>query len=180
MGATLGSIHLYQAEGSDVLTELRENYHAKDFSFGWISLFNYEWQEITELRAEARRMSKLIDAPVIAFYCYDDDLLALTLHRSGKIMAQCGHSAYDIELRNKKLPVFAEQLGIDDPGGKHLSAMLKCKDVYLLIDMLEEYLGVCLYADEDFFDEGDDDEEFRRTRGKEKFENYMREVANKK
>jgi hypothetical protein len=43
--------------------------------------------------------------------------------------------------------------------------------------MLEEYLGVCLLADEEFF-EYDEDSEYVRARGREKFDQYIEKSAN--
>jgi len=42
--------------------------------------------------------------------------------------------------------------------------------------MLEEYLGVCLLADEEFFEYGDDSE-FARARGREKFDQFIEKSA---
>lgn len=178
MGTTLGSIHLYNVEESAALEELRDSYIVKNLSEGWTSLFNSEWQDAELMNEEAARFSKLADAPAAAFYIYDDDVVMLTLYRRGKSLAVCGASRMDeADVTNVNLPAFAEQFRIDDPGGERLAALLSCEDIDLVIDMLEEYLGVCLLADEEFF-EYDDDSEFVRARGTEKFDQYMKESKN--
>jgi hypothetical protein len=177
MGTTLGSIHLYNAEESAALEELRDSCLVKNLSEGWTSLFNSEWQDAELMNEEAARFSKLIDAPAAAFYSYDDDLVMLTLYRYGKSLAVCGASRMDgAEVPNMNLPAFVEQFGIDDPGGERLAALLQCEDIDLVIGMLEEYLGVCLLADEEFF-EYDEDSEYVRARGREKFDQYIEKSA---
>lgn len=90
MGTTLGNIHIYGQISDTLIDALAEQYCISTSCANWISLYSMDFQNPEWLCAETARISNMVSAPVLAFYCFDDDAATVTLYKNGNNMAECG------------------------------------------------------------------------------------------
>ena len=154
MGTTLGNIHIYGQISDTLIDALAEQYCISTSCANWISLYSMDFQTPEWLCAETARISNMVSAPVLAFYCFDDAAATVTLYKNGNNMAECGASAMEeFEPTMQELPLFATEFGIDDIDAKRLRYILDSgAEITSVISLLEEYFGVCLFADEDLIE----------------------------
>lgn len=162
MGTTLGNIHIYGQIPDAFVGELAEQYCTSTSCVNWTSLFSMEFQDPEWLCEEAGRISDMVSAPVLAFYCFDDDVVTLTLYKGGNDIAECGASAMEeFEPTMRELSLFASEFEINDSDAKRLASILESDtEIASVINLLEEYFGVCLLADEDLIEDLDEGDAF--------------------
>lgn len=137
MGTTLSSIHIF-SDSAPVNC---------GFSF---QSFSPNWQTCTDDFSEkeydypykaAKIISKSTDAPVLHFEVYDSEMIWFEFLRNGKVVSR--YSDDDL-VANKKLFAVPSLVGCGEGQKRRLSSLLSCSDIDFKIEMLEEYLGVCL------------------------------------
>ena len=168
MGTTLASFHVYQKSPEAIRPLLGEGYTAVALSEGWTSVLS-RVGECELVDKPAKKLSKALDAPVLSFLYFDDDLMTLALFKGGKLCAQYRMN-YGTEPYVAHCDAFTETLGWDKALSGRLRRIFKCSDLEEKIAMLEEFFGVALRVDAEFIKNGADS--FIRKRGDAVFREY--------
>lgn len=167
MGMTFCSIHVYCAE--PIVTT---DFKFRSFSQGWQTYMpgDDELTDPVHSQNTARMISRAVNAPVLWFYLFDDVFTNMEFYLAGKPAA-----SYSCEIggTNKNLFQIPQMVGYADGQKRRLTQILNCPDVALQIDLLEEYLGVCLIPCPELLN--DDPHSLQRTRGDKRFREYMEE-----
>ena len=102
------------------------------------------------LYADAETLSRETGKDVLAFYCFDEDAVALALYRNGKTVAE-GVSSLDEGLFQppKNMGLIAAAFGAEDAGGAELERLMTdvAMDTMQQIDELAAYLKLPLLPD---------------------------------
>ncbi len=172
MGTTLSNLHIYDVEPERVKPLLTGGYTVLGISKGWTSVFSPAFRE-KGADTLAKKVSKQTGAPVLSFYYFDDDLLALTLFQAGKWSAgycmQASGAPYLYRCGR-----FISELGFDPAREGDLRKIFRCSEAGQMVELLEEFFGVALYVDLNFFEEGTDN--FIRQRGDEAYRIYSQQM----
>lgn len=145
MGTTLTSIHIF----SDAVPK-NCNLAFRSFSRNWQTCIeDLSEQEPGDTYKAAMRMSKQTDAPVLYFSVFDSDWLWFAFLRNGKLLARYSDNDF---VSNKRLYEIPSLIGYQEGQKRRLSSILACSDIDLKIQMLEEYLGVCLLFSPELMD----------------------------
>jgi len=161
MGTTLASYHVYGQPPEAVLPLLDKNEIAVSLSEGWTSVLSRpSGCELSD--KPAKKLSKALDAPVLSFLYFDDDLMSLTFFHGGKLCAQYRMDE-GAEPYLAHVGAFAETLGWDKSLASRLKRIFGCSDMEDKVAMLEEFFGVALRVDAVFLEDGA--EAFVRQRG---------------
>lgn len=142
MALTTASIHL-RADMEYLPAEVVQGLQGTPTTNGWLCLTGETLPE--SLTSTARRLSKVHEGPVVAFFYFDEDAMSLTVFQSGKLMGQIsqegGGRATSTDLRK-----MIDVLSLDGAQAKRLRQIIQCADTNLLVDMLAELLGLALWA----------------------------------
>lgn len=159
------SIHVYTNDKINV-----EGRKFLEFSKNWATLVSTTSKNKDE--KEARKISRLVDFPVLYFYRYidveDGSYIILRLFLKGRTEALFENSCFD---RRKNLYKFPRNLGIPEGQIRRFSNILGCWNLDQLVELLEEYFGVCLMIDYDKMDNNC----YYRARGDVKYKDFMKE-----
>ena len=90
MGLTIGSLHMM---GTLTPEQQAANPYRLERD-GRVSLYDNGWDNPLALYADAETLSRETGKDVLAFYCFDEDAVALALYRNGKTVAE-GVSSLD-------------------------------------------------------------------------------------
>lgn len=149
MGTTLATIHAYKQK-LQAVQDILPSACVRQISEDWTSVLDIEPGDSEKL---ARKLSKALEAPAMAFNCFDDDLISLKLYSQGKLSAQyIMNEGYEPYL--KHCDQFVSVLGWDNKLISRLRKIFKCDDLSRKIDMLEEFFGVAFYVHSEFISEG--------------------------
>jgi hypothetical protein len=161
MGTTLASCHVYGQKTEVVRPLLEEGYIPVSLSEGWTSVLSRAGDcELSD--KTAKKLSKALDAPVLSFLYFDDDLMTLVLFSGGRLGAQY-RMDYGAEPYLAHCDAFAEALGWEKKRSERLRLIFKCSDLDEKIALLEEFFGVALRVCTEFI--GDGAEEYMRSCG---------------
>ena len=86
---------------------------------------------------------------MLHFGIFDSEMIWFTFFCDGKVAAKYSDEEFSA---NKKLYDIPGLVGYGDGQKKRLSTILQCADVDLKVELLEEYLGVCLCYHPDLLD----------------------------
>lgn len=137
MGISLSSIHIY---GNSETLECGFSFQA--FSPNWLTCTEDFSEREPSFPAETSKiLSKKISATVLCFHIFDSEMISFDVFCGGKLAARYSDDEFTA---NNKLYDIPALLGCEEEQKKRLSVILSCADVDLKIEMLEEYLGVCL------------------------------------
>lgn len=146
MGLTIGSLHMMG-------TLTQEQQAANPYRLerdGRVSLYENGWDNPLALYADAETLSRETGKDVLAFYCFDEDAVALALYRNGKTVAE-GVSSLDEGLFQppKNMGLIAAAFGAEDAGGAELERLMTdvAMDTMQQIDELAAYLKLPLLPD---------------------------------
>ena len=146
MGLTIGSLHMMG-------TLTQEQQAANPYRLerdGRVSLYDNGWDNPLALYADAETLSRETGKDVLAFYCFDEDAVALALYRNGKTVAE-GVSSLDEGLFQppKNMGLIAAAFGAEDAGGAELERLMTdvAMDTMQQIDELAAYLKLPLLPD---------------------------------
>lgn len=152
MGTTLANIHVYKQDADTIKNLLPDEYVVKEISKDWVTILNRGLMEKDPFSV-ASELSRHTTSPIITFYYFDDDVMALVLSKQGKDIANCGND-YEGEIHLENCEAFMDELGFHPESIARFTQILQCTDLGKKVDMLEEFLGVALYIDVDFLDNG--------------------------
>ena len=157
MGLTIGSLHMMG-------TLTKEQQAANPYRLerdGRVSLYNLDWDNPLILYADAETLSCETGKDVLAFYCFDEDAVALALYRNGKTVAE-GVSSLDEGLFQppKNMGLIAAVFGAEDAGGAELERLMTdvAMDTMQQIDELAAYLRLPLLPDAELAEQMETDE----------------------
>ena len=146
MGLTIGSLHMMG-------TLTQEQQAANPYRYerdGRVSLYENGWDNPLALYADAETLSRETGKDVLAFYCSDEDAVALALYRNGKTVPE-GVSSLDEGLFQppKNMGLIAAAYGAEDAGGAELERLMTdvAMDTMQQIDELAAYLKLPLLPD---------------------------------
>ena len=146
MGLTIGSLHMMG-------TLTQEQQAANPYRLerdGRVSLYDNGWDNPLALYADAETLSRETGKDVLAFYCFDEDAVALVLYRDGKAVAG-GASSLDEGLSQppKNMGLIAAAFVVEDAGGATLERLMTDAPVDTMqqIDELAAYLRLPLLPD---------------------------------
>ena len=161
MGLTIGSLHMMG-------TLTQEQQAANPYRLerdGRVSLYDNGWDNPLALYADAETLSRETGKDVLAFYCFDEDAVALALYRNGKTVAE-GVSSLDEGLFQppKNMGLIAAAFGAEDAGGAELERLMTdvAMDTMQQIDELAAYLKLPLLPDAAPAEQMETDERERR------------------
>ena len=151
MAITIGSIHV----PGTMTPEQPLDYPFYLAGENGTSLYDPEWEDPMALHEAAGMLSAETGRDVLAFYCFDEDAMGLTLLRAGESIAECAVSAYEELMQEpRNMEAIVEAFGIADPGGtKLLSILQPDMPVDACITELETYLGLQLLPNAKLFEE---------------------------
>ncbi len=165
MGTTFSSIHIYSSY------EVNDFPNFYSFSAGWQTYMpKEEPEDPLVFRALAKKISRSIDAPVLWFYIYDSESLLFEFYKNGKKVA--AYSQMDTN-GCKNLYGIPTLIGYESGQKRRLSKILSCADIDFQLNLLEEYLGVCLLPFFEIFEEEPDT--LSRVRGEKHYLAYLAE-----
>ena len=157
MGLTIGSLHMMG-------TLTQEQQAANPYRLerdGRVSLYNLDWDNPLILYADAETLSCETGKDVLAFYCFDEDAVALVLYRDGKAVAG-GASSLDEGLSQppKNMGLIAAAFVVEDAGGATLERLMTDAPVDTMqqIDELAAYLRLPLLPDAELAEQMETDE----------------------
>ena len=164
MGTTFCSIHVYSAD-----PVVYRDYRFCSFSHGWQTYMPEDegFLDPEQTQKFARKISEAVNAPVLWFYIVDTEWLCLKFYLRGKQLA--GYSGEECT-PNKNLYQIPQLIGYGDGHKHHLSKIFKCTDIDLQVELLEEFLGVCLLPFPELLDE--DPQALSKVRGDTLFRKY--------
>ncbi len=146
MGLTIGSLHMM---GTLTPEQQAANPYRLERD-GRVSLYDNGWDNPLALYADAETLSRETGKDVLAFYCFDEDAVALALYRNGKTVAE-GVSSLDEGLFQppKNMGLIAAAFGAEDAGGAELERLMTdvAMDTMQQIDELAAYLKLPLLPD---------------------------------
>lgn len=166
MGTTLASLHIFTDDIESVKAYISKEYNAYNISKGWVSV---QGNDLGSLEKEARTLSRSIDFNILAFFYFDDDLLALILFQNGKKTANY-EMTYSGGPYVKNLKAFMSAFKLEALLEKRLHDILQCSDITKKTEMLEEFFGVALYVHPDAFEDRTDN--YVRIRGNTAYSAY--------
>lgn len=142
MAITMGSIHVPGTMTPEQLLDYPCHLAEKNGT----SLYDPEWEDPMALHEAAGMLSAETGRDVLAFYCFDEDAVGLTLFEAGEPIAECAVSAYEEFMQEpRNMEAIVEAFGITDPGGTQLMSILQPDTpVDECIAQLEAYLGLRL------------------------------------
>lgn len=165
MGMTLSSVHVYSAEA---ITGMGNFLSLSD---GWQTYMPETMpDDLFELRRFAKKLSAKVTAPVLWFYIFDDEAIWFELYRNGKRVS--AYSSQELT-GTKHLYEIPALIGYDAGQKRRLSRILSCADMDYVVEMLEEYFGVCLLICPEMMDEPP--EVFHRERCDTKYRQLLEE-----
>lgn len=167
MGTTLSSIHIFSSVApADCGLAFRS------FSQNWQTCIeDFSETQPNAVYAVARNVSKHTDAPVLFFSVFDSEAIWFTFFLGGNVLSKYTDDGY---ISGRGLSKIPSLIGRNDTLRKRLSPVLNCSDTDLKIQMLQEYLGVCLLFSPELLEESDallqerDDALFRQYQQEEK------------
>ena len=106
MGLTIGSLHMM---GTLTPEQQAANPYRLERD-GRVSLYDNGWDNPLALYADAETLSRETGKDVLAFYCFDEDAVALALYRNGKTVAEGGI------VTGRRAVSTAEEHGVDRGG----------------------------------------------------------------
>lgn len=161
MGLTIGSLHLMG-------TLTKEQQAANPYRYerdGRVSVYDPDWDNPLILYADAKTLSCETGKDVLAFYCFDEDAVALALYRGDKAVAG-GMSSLDEGLFQtpKNMGLIAAAFGVEDAGGARLERLMTdaLPDTMQQIDELAAYLKLPLLPDAALAEQMEADERERK------------------
>ncbi|MFB9330758.1 RCC1 domain-containing protein [Paenibacillus aurantiacus] len=147
MGSKFGSIHIRTEEVIDetsILTASLMNPQISNFSSGWTSLFSESLQWGSTI-AEAKRLSRKINFPILSVEYFDDDVMEIHLMQVGKKVASCiqgtALEGYGLKRKQFNTDKIYEVLGIE-LNAKELEWISKELDLWDLCDYLQVHFNL--------------------------------------
>ncbi len=167
MGTSFSSIHVYK-DGFVTLP----GFLFSSFSEGWQTCIEgLSGKDAAYCYKSAKLISQKESAPVLFFSLFDSDLIKLALFEGGTLSARYDDLAFTRAKNLSKLPA---SIGYEEGGKRRISRILACDSVDLKIELLEEYLGVCLLPFEEYFFE-QREAELERRREDVKYKAFLKE-----
>lgn len=166
MGITLISLHIFSDQSIDpALGRFRS------FSKGWQTmLLGEEEEKFADLHSFSRTLSKKMCAPVLTFFIFDSDEIALSIHDRGKQRVSFSTSRDGGNTGIFQIPGL---VGYPEGYKRRISEILSCSDIDLLTELLEEFFGVALLVNEEIVQTYPD--ELERSRGEAKYLAFHKE-----
>ena len=143
MGLTIGSLHMMG-------TLTQEQQAANPYRLerdGRVSLYDLSWENSGALIQDAISLSREIGSDILVFYCYDEDMVGLTLFRDGNDVASGAVSLDEgVSQTPQNMGLITAAFGIEDAGGAKLERLMTVAraDVMRQIDELAEHLKLPL------------------------------------
>ena len=143
MGLTIGSLHMMG-------TLTQEQRAANPYRLerdGRVSLYDLSWENSGALIQDAISLSREIGSDILVFYCYDEDMVGLTLFRDGNDVASGAVSLDEgVSQTPQNMGLITAAFGIEDAGGAKLERLMTVAraDVMRQIDELAEHLKLPL------------------------------------
>lgn len=161
MAITIGSLHLM---GTLTKEQQAANPYRREQD-GRVSVYDPDWDNPLILYADAETLSRETGIDVLAFYCFDEDAVALALYRGGNAVAG-GMSSLD-EGRSqtpKHMGLIAAAFGVEDAGGARLERLMTdaLPDTMQQIEELATYLKLPLLPDAALAEQMEADERERK------------------
>jgi len=173
MGMTFGNFHVYKGNIGQVSAALQSKHIVVQASADWITITD-DFADAESSKA-ARSLSKQIREPVLHFYYFDDDIMAMELFQNGKTVAAYNMN-YAGQTQTRKLGLFISLLGLETSQEKRLRTILNCEELHKKVLLLEELFGVVLYIDAEQLK--DEEVSCFRERGDNKYLEYIAEQKN--
>ena len=170
MGTTFCSIHVYTAE-----TVSSGQFRFQSYSENWHTcVLGKKESSDPEISSKfAKKISKNLEVPVLWFCELDSDYIFFEFFQQGKIVSRYSSAGDPPDKGLRKIP---QLVGYEDGHKRQLSRILGCPDLELQIELLEEYLGVCLLPMPELTEENNGDAEvFRRVRGEVLYRKFEQE-----
>lgn len=137
MGTSLSSIHIF---GDSAPIDC--GFSFRSFSPNWQTCIDDFSEKTPDHPYKAAKfISKHIDAPVLHFGVFDSEMIWFEFFLNGKVISRYSDDEF---VSNKKLFDIPSLIGYGNGQKRRLSSILSCSDIDFKIEMLEEYLGVCL------------------------------------
>jgi hypothetical protein len=165
----MGNLHIYNADSETIKSLINGDYPVARISDEWTSVLDVGLEAAD---AEAKKLSKSLDATVFSFMYFDDDLISLKLFREGKKIAHY-EIYYERKPYIKNCGEFLAAARLEASLEGKLRKIFKCEDLGRKVEMLEEFFGVAFYINSEFVKEGR--EKYRRKRGDTHFLKYEEE-----
>ena len=147
MGTTFTTLNVRGAERAALDKLLLPTDRVWDINPPWLTVvppYETAGDDLMRLEKIAKKLTKQSDAAAISFYYFDDDNFYCTLYQGGKKTAQC-HSGDSWAKLAKRLG----ELTGDDAFSKAFRYSSRCVGMEEEIDLLEETLGMALFALQD-------------------------------
>ena len=161
MGLTIGSLHLM---GTLTKEQQAANPHRREQD-GRVSVYDPDWDNPLILYADAETLSRETGIDVLAFYCFDEDAVGLTLYRSGNAVAG-GVSSLDEGLSQtpQNMAQITAAFGVEDADGAILERLMMDapQDTMQQIEELAAYLKLPLLPDAELAEQMEADERERK------------------
>lgn len=132
MGVTISSIHVYSKDEIS-LPDLK----FVSFSQNWYTLIA---EQDTLNSTLAKKISKLLQMPVLWFSTLDSEGIAFCFCLGGKFVSQYS----DFFQQSKGIFSIPSLIGYEKGHKRRISHILSCSDFDQKISLLEEFFGVCL------------------------------------
>ena len=148
MGTTFANLNIHRLSINEAI-KLIPGCLARQFDPEWITITSENFQ-CGAMDKVSKKISKMIDSPILTTEVFDDDLLILRVFRNGKNTAKhaCGLDLGDIKKLSKPA-AFIEELELPENYTEYLKWIFKCEDLGKKIQLLEKTLGIPLWIDYD-------------------------------
>lgn len=165
MGLTIGSLHLM---GTLTKEQQAANPYRREQD-GRVSVYDPDWDNPLILYADAETLSRETGIDVLAFYCFDEDAVALALYRGGNAVAG-GVSSLDEGLSQtpQNMAQITAAFGVEDAGGATLERLMMDVplDTMQQIEELAAYLKLPLLPDAELAEQMEADKRERKHKRK--------------
>lgn len=164
MGITFCSIHIYSTE-----SVAHKDFQFQCLSQGWQTYVPEcrDFSDLENTQKTARKISKIVDSPVLWFYELDEEALFLKFYLNGnQVVSYSGSGSGS----NKNLQQVPQLVGYQDGHKRRFSKILSCSEIDFQIELLEEFFGVCLLPLPELLAENP--QTLSRTRGDTLFKEY--------
>ena len=161
MAITIGSLHLM---GTLTKEQQAANPYRREQD-GRVSVYDPDWDNPLILYADAETLSRETGIDVLAFYCFDEDAVALALYRGGNAVAG-GVSSLDEGLSQtpQNMAQITAAFGVEDADGAILERLMMDapQDTMQQIEELAAYLKLPLLPDAELAEQMEADERERK------------------
>lgn len=165
MGLTIGSLHIL---GTLTKEQQAANPYRRERD-GRVSVYAPDWDNPLILYADAEMLSRETGIDVLAFYCFDEDAVGLTLYRSGNAVAG-GVSSLDEGLSQtpQNMAQITAAFGVEDADGAILEQLMTDAplDTMQQIEELAAYLRLPLLPDAKLVEQMEADKRERKHKRK--------------